>query len=218
VLRFPPLSRRAVNQLISSVCAKEQIAFEPAAAAAVGVVSQSDMRMALNILSSCVLQKKQADATPLTEAFVYSAAGRVEPAVTLALLRDLLLGNLSLPATCTRVEQHIDANNLSLSQVLCDLHEMALSLCAANVELDHEWQKQQQQQQHRRQQGNDDLQHWFAQQHAAMAFFEQVDETEQHLLAITDAARMMVQTRAFAAGLWSVARRCAAVDGAESRK
>jgi DNA polymerase III delta prime subunit len=199
VLRFPPLSRRSVNQLISSVCAKEHVAFEQSAAAAIGVVAQSDMRKALNILSSCLLQKKSDNATPLTEAFVYTAAGRVEPALTLELMHQLLSSNLSLPETCARVEQHLDENNLSLTQVLRDVHEVALSLCATNEELDCAQRFDATME--------NDIRRRFANEDFAMAFFEQVDETEQHLLAITDAARMMVQTRAFAAGLWSIAQK-----------
>lgn len=195
VLRFPPLSRHAVNELIGSVCRREQIAFEPAAAAAIGVVAQSDMRMGLNILSSCVLQRKADDRMPLTKAFVYAAAGRVEPEQTLCLVHDLFLRSLTLRDTCARLESHIEKNNLSLSQVLCDLHEMCLALAAENAELDQ------------RLSCDDRLRRCFANPQFAMAVFEQIDETEQHLLAITDAARMMVQTRAFAAAIWSVATR-----------
>lgn len=196
VLRFPPLSRRSVNALISTVCERESIAFEPAAAAAIGVVAQSDMRMALNILSSCVLQKKKQDSTPLTEAFVYTAAGRVEPSQTINILKDCILNGLSLQETCKRLENHIENNNLSLSQVLCDLHEICTCLCAENSELDFH-----------REIKDEQLKKAFQNEQFAMEFFEQIDETEQHLLAITDIARMQVQTRAFAAGIWSIVTR-----------
>lgn len=193
VLRFPPLTRQSVNALISKVCLCENIRFEPSAAAAIGVIAQSDMRMALNILSSCIVQKK--DAALLTEAFVYNAAGRVEPRVTLQLLRDVVLGRLTLRQTCLRLDSHIESNNLSLSQVLCDLHETCLRLTCGNIG------------------GVGDnaasindpiLLQQFGNEHFAVAVFEHIDETEQHLLAITDIARMQVQTRAFAAGVWSI--------------
>lgn len=193
VLRFPPLSRTSVKKLISQVCEKEKIAFEPEAAAAIGVVAQSDMRMSLNILSSCVLQKKQEDATPLTEDFVYNAAGRVPPEVTQQLLRALLSENQTLKQTCITLCKHLEKNSISLSQVLCDIHELCLSLAAENQSLDSN-----------KKINDDKLKQQFQKEAFVMAVFEQIDETEQHLLAITDAARMMVQTRAFACAMWSI--------------
>ena len=153
--------------------------------------------MSLNILSSCILQKKQEDASPLTEEFVYNAAGRVPPETTLALLKSLLTKKLTLPETCSALCKHLEINNISLSQVLCDIHELCLSIAAENATLDFN-----------KKISDDELKSKFQNETFAMAVFEQIDETEQHLLAITDAARMMVQTRAFACGLWRITTKC----------
>lgn len=106
---------------------------------------------------------------------------------------DLVLSPLTLIEFCKRIDLHIEVNNLSLSQVLCDLYEICLMLSAPISELDQHriietWT----------------LKDYFADDQFSMKIFEQLDETEQHLLAITDVARMQVQTRAFSAGLWSI--------------
>lgn len=196
VLRFPPLPRSAVKALINDVCVQEQIAFEPAAAAAIGVVAQNDMRRALNILSSCVVQKKAERQTPLSEQFVFNAAGRVEPAVTLALLDTIMTtsppSSIKLAHVCESVEQHMTLHNLSLTQLLCDIHEICQCLAAPNPQLDAELR------------ASNALKIRFRQQTFLLALFEEIYDTEQNLLAITDSARMSLQMRAFAAALWKI--------------
>ena len=78
----------------------------------------------------------------------------------------------------------------------CWNHKLCLSLAAENPLLDCDKKIDEPQ-----------LKCLFSNESFAMALFEQIDETEQHLLAITDVARMMVQTRAFASGLWLIANK-----------
>jgi len=193
-LRFPPLPREAVKRLIANVCVQEKISFEPRAAAAIAVVSQNDMRRALNVLSSCVVQKKAEPHEPLTDSFVYRAAGRVEPSVTLALLQCILTDpSVGLADVCKRLQQHMIEHSISPSQLLCDMHDICTQLAAPNDKLDTIIVEE-----------NAALSGIFEQDQFAQSLFEDISLIEKNLLAITDSARMLLHTRAFGAALWKL--------------
>lgn len=237
VLRFPPLSRVAINTLVRAVCAKEHIPIEPRAADALGVVSQSDMRTAINNLSACVLKlgragdcENNADQCDvqqplLTQSFVYESSGRVQPVETRRLLHHLLFKPHDAQAyllshTVCAIEDHISANNMSITQVIADMFAVALQIFAPVPELDHVDATETIDQAVNGEKADADvdpedadvtkrLEELFSNVDFAMGFFEQLAETENNLLAITDSARLSLQTRAFAAGLWRLSDRWA---------
>lgn len=195
VLRFPPLSCVAVTGLIREICTNEKLALSDSASEAIGFVSRNDMRMALNILSACAAHQKNHSAagqqTTLDTDFVYASAGRVEPTKTVQLAETIFGAGNALYTVSEAIEKHLQQNNLSLQQFICDLHELAMRLAAPHQELDRE-----------RQAVSNSLKTLFQDQRFASEIFDILSTTEVNLLSITDTGRVLLQQRALSSALW----------------